>query len=155
MTTAHDVSALHCPPASPTGFASWRNAIVLATAIGIVGGLTLPQFIAGAAAPSVDAELTILLRFTAATKAMIAIAAIALAGWRLGYVAAPRIGLTYSIAAVLMAAAPGFIWTMTTVAEGAGLFHAGLALFLSACWLDRGDTRALLNARLIRSRSAR
>ncbi len=86
---------------------------------------------------------------------MIAVAAIALVGWRFGYAAAPRIALAYCIAAGLMVAAPGFIWNTTTVAEGAGLFHIGIAVFLGACWLDRGNTQALVNARVSRARSTR
>jgi hypothetical protein len=93
-----------------------------------------------------------LLRFMAAVKAVMALAALAAAGWRLGYPASPRLAIAYLGSVGLMGAAPGLIWQIADVAIGAALFHAGLLLLVVALFADRGEVSALAQGTLRRRR---
>jgi hypothetical protein len=100
-----------------------------------------------------DAELAMLLRFMAAVKAVMALAVLGVTTWRLGHPATPPIALLYLAAVSLMGAAPGVIWQLSHVGVGAGLFHAGLLLFLGALLADRGEASQLVGAALQRRRA--
>uniref|UniRef100_Q07TI6 Uncharacterized protein n=1 Tax=Rhodopseudomonas palustris (strain BisA53) TaxID=316055 RepID=Q07TI6_RHOP5 len=99
-----------------------------------------------------DAELAMLLRFMAAVKATIALAVLGVTVWRLGHPAPTAVALLYLAAVALMAAAPGVIWQLAYVGIGAGLFHAGLLLFLAALVADRGGASQLVGTALQRAR---
>ena len=79
----------------------------------------------------------------AIVKAALAAGAVALVWWRSAYPASRRAMLAYVAACLLMAAAPGLIWSMAHVILGAVLFHAGLALLLLVCWTDGASTQHL------------
>ena len=122
-----------------------RSALAVAVALAIV-----VAFVAGHEAASTRAveiagpELTRLLRFMAVLKGVCAAGAVSLVWWRSGYPATLPAATSYVAACLLMAAAPGLIWSMSHVALGAVLFHAGLALLLVVCWTDRASTEDLL-----------
>ncbi len=141
----HFVAAEVAQP-SPTIRPAWRPILLLIAALAAVAGiLAAPTLMAerSAAANAADAELTMLLRCMAVIKAAMALAAVALAEWRLRYPATSRLAVSYVIAAALMAAGPGLIWHMATIVEGAAVFHAGLAMLLVLAWLDRGQSQRL------------
>jgi hypothetical protein len=81
-------------------------------------------------------DLALLLRFMACIKALFAVALVLLAAWRFAYPVGSAAALGYTGATALMCAAPGLIWTMSHVAAGALVFHAGLLLFLGTAWRD-------------------
>ncbi|WP_276156619.1 hypothetical protein [Rhodopseudomonas sp. BAL398] len=91
-------------------------------------------------------ELTLLLRFMAVVKAVLALGALAAVIWRLGHPASAVIALSYAGSTVLMGAAPVLIWQMAHVAGGAALFHLGLLLLVVALFADRGQVQELAKA---------
>jgi hypothetical protein len=82
------------------------------------------------------ADLTRLLRFMAAIKGVIAIAASAAVLWRLGAVISPPWFVAYAVTCAAMAAGPGLIWSMSHVALGALLLHGGLFATIILFWRD-------------------
>jgi hypothetical protein len=157
-------------PAFPAGNASvaadasrqavWRTSPWQPALLVLVGAAVAAGWLAAglnAAQPSLlegDAELATLLRFMAAVKAVIALAVLGVTAWRLGHPATPAIALLYLASVSLMAAAPGVIWQLAHVGVGAGLFHAGLLLFLGALVADRGGASQLVGTALQRARCA-
>jgi hypothetical protein len=81
-------------------------------------------------------DLTRLLRFMAALKALMATAAAAALFWRLGVAIAWPWFLTYALAAGAMVAGPGLIWMMAHVTLGALMLHGGLAASILLLWRD-------------------
>ncbi len=111
--------------------------VLLYAAVGVaaVGGLLVGRAAAGNASGFED-KLVLLLRFMAAMKMAGVVAATGFAHWRLTRSIAPRLALGYGAALMLMAGAPGLIWSLAYIAPAAGLFHAGLLLFLVLAWRD-------------------
>jgi hypothetical protein len=140
--------------------AVWRTSLWQPALLVLVGAAAAAGWLAAgldAAQPSLlegDAELAMLLRFMAAVKATIALAVLGVTTWRLGHPAAPSVALLYLAAVSLMCAAPGVIWQLAYVGVGvgAGLFHAGLLLFLGALVADRGEATQLVGTALRRAR---
>jgi hypothetical protein len=132
---------------------SWRATLLVAVvaAAGAAWLATTPAAVAQAT-QSADGELVMLLRFMAAVKASMALAALAVTFWRLGYPASPLLSLAYVGSVALMCAAPVLIWQLADVAIGAALFHAGLGLLVVALFADRGQAPALAKATLARRR---
>lgn len=93
-----------------------------------------------------DGDLTLLLRFMAAIKGMMALGAAALAWWRLGWPASAGIAFGYAGAAMAMAAGTGLIWNIAHVIAGAALFHAGLFGLIALAILDDGSRSAVRQA---------
>lgn len=122
-----------------------RRALFAVGVVVSVGAAALATSSAGVAGVRADAgsELVMLLRFMAAIKAAMALGAIVLIGWRLGFAAPVTLALAYAVAAMAMAAAPVLIWQLAHVAIGAMLFHSGLIVLLGAAWIDRGDVVTL------------
>lgn len=113
--------------------------LLLYAAVGTaaVGGLLVGRAVSGDIGGYED-KLVLLLRFMAAMKTAGVVAAALLVHWRLSRPIAPRLALGYGAALVLMAAAPGLIWSLAHVGLAAGLFHAGLLAFLVLAWRDDG-----------------
>jgi len=155
MTDASAMLALSTA-AAPARRSISRPALAIAAAAAMAIA-TLLLTVPGAATPPVaqaDPELTMLLRFMAGVKAMLALAALAAVAWRLGYPASPPLSAAYLLAPALMCAAPVLIWRMAHVAAGAGLFHGGLIVLLIALYADRGNTSALAKTAMLRLRRA-
>ncbi|WP_048859517.1 hypothetical protein, partial [Acidisphaera rubrifaciens] len=88
-----------------------------------------------------DPGLVRLLRGMALLKAVLAGGAGALVVWRLRHTTPPRLAALYVLAGVLMASAPGVVWTLSHLVAGAALFHAGLLLGVVLAWADRAPAR--------------
>ncbi len=121
----------------------------------ILAGALVAAFVAGAVvgrAHAVDTSgfegpLVLLLRFMAACKAAGVIGAAALVAWRLGRPLSTAAFAGYGVALVLMAAAPGLIWSLGLIAPGALVFHAGLLTFLVLAARDDGVAAAFRRRR--------
>jgi hypothetical protein len=142
--------------AAPGRPAIWRASFWLpALLVVVVATAATAGLLAGSAHPSLpdsDAELAMLLRFMAGVKAVLALAALGVTTWRLGHPASSAVALLYLAAVALMCAAPGVIWQLAYVGIGAGLFHAGLLLFLGALFADRVEAAQLVGTALHRAR---
>jgi hypothetical protein len=80
--------------------------------------------------------LTRLMRFMAALKAVMVMAASAAVLWRLGAaISLPRFA-AYAVTCASMAAGPGLIWGMAHIGLGALLLHGGLFATLLLIWFD-------------------
>jgi hypothetical protein len=80
--------------------------------------------------------LTRLMRFMAALKAVMVMAASAAVLWRLGAaISLPRFA-AYAVTCTSMAAGPGLIWGMAHIGLGALLLHGGLFATLLLIWFD-------------------
>ncbi|MBB1090339.1 hypothetical protein HUU61_03460 [Rhodopseudomonas palustris] len=133
-----------------------RRAIALLAAVSAIAIALLvssPDATTRAVASS-DAELVMLLRFMAAVKALLALVALGVSVWRLGFPASPALKVAYTLAPALMCAAPVVIWQMADVAFGAGLFHAGFVLLLLALYADRGQAVELAKSAALKLRRA-
>jgi hypothetical protein len=130
-------SSLALPRPAPLQAHIPQFALPMLTMFAMALGFAAGQW---AATPDTQAEmepaLALLLRFMALIKLATAVALAALAYWRLGRPASRTAALGFCAASMLMALAPGFIWSLGHIGLGAGLFHAGLALFLILCWRD-------------------
>lgn len=113
--------------------AALHFAVFAAAAAGILVGRA---YAPDAGAPGMEQSLVALLRFMAVLKAATALAMLALTHWRLTRPARPGLAFAYGAATALAAAAPGLIWSLSTVALGAVLFHIGLVTFLLLAWRD-------------------
>ncbi len=101
-----------------------------------VGWLATGEATTAVAVAHDGAALTRLMRFMAALKSVIALAATAAVFWRLGAaVTLPWFG-GYALACAAMAAGPGLIWGMTHVGFGALLLHGGLFASILLLWRD-------------------
>jgi hypothetical protein len=108
-----------------------------------------------ARASAADPELTRLLRSMAATKLVVALGALALAGWRLGRLTGPVATAGWLAAAALLAAGPVLIWRIAPVELGGLAFHAGLLVLLLTAWLDRGAVGTALTEAIAERRRRR
>lgn len=88
-------------------------------------------------AGSHDPDLAVLLRFMAVVKAVMALGAAALVGWRFGLPVRPATGLAYIAAMSGMAAGAGLIWQLGHIGTGALLVHGGLLALAGIAWMDR------------------
>ncbi len=96
------------------------------------------------------AALTRLMRFMAAIKGGIAIAASAAVLWRLGVAISLPWFAAYAAACAAMAAGPGLIWSMAHAGLGALLLHGGLFATILLVWRDpavSGRLAAIVDAR--------
>jgi hypothetical protein len=82
------------------------------------------------------ADLTRLMRFLAAIKLVLAIAAAAAVLWRLGVAISLPWFAAYAVTCAAMAAGPGLIWDMSHVGLGALLLHGGLFATVILVWRD-------------------
>jgi hypothetical protein len=98
-------------------------------------------------------DLTNLLRFMAALKAVLAVGALAGVFWRLAAPATLSRLAVYAIASGAMAAGPGLIWGMDHVALGALLLHGGLVASIVLLWRDPASASLLSKAVTYRARS--
>ena len=106
----------------------------------------------GSDAPArAGADLTMLLRFMAGLKAVLAVAALGATLWRLAAPVAPTWLATYTISAGLMTAGPGLIWGMEHVALGASMLHGGLAALILLLWRDPATAALLKDLAVSRS----
>lgn len=149
MSRLTDASAsgafISAAPQSALPAPRYRIALVIAVALAAVAGIVAGQDAASAHAVQVAGpDLTRLLRLMAAVKAAMALGATWLAWWRLGYPASLRVAAACIVACALMAAGPGLIWSMTHVALGAVLVHAGLLLMLILSWADRAGVKEMV-----------
>lgn len=128
--------------------AARRMLAVAAAAVAVLLAIASAALTPGS--PPADAELAMLLRFMAAVKAALALAALAAAIWRLGHPASRPLAAAYALAPAPMAAGAVVIWQLAYVAGGAALFHGGLIVLLLALYADRGDASALVRTRLAR-----
>ena len=129
------------PIASRSGIG--RLVLVLVAAAALMVGLAPWDTASSQAAVQADPELAMLMRFMAALKGSMALAGLALIGWRLGYETSPRLNLAYLATAALLVSGSGFIWRINTVVEGAIAFHAGLGLLIFLGCVDSGVHAAL------------
>lgn len=124
-------------------------ALVASGAAGVLvtDGTTSMQVVSQA-----GADLTRLMRFMAALKGLMAIAAALAVVWRLGTaITTPRL-TAYALAGAAMAAGPGLIWGMVHVGLGALLLHGGLVATVLLLWRDPAVAMRL-DAALRRRRS--
>lgn len=138
--------------AMPPALARTALFVAVALAVGLAHGLGQGE--AATRAAAADPELTRLLRGMAVLKAGLALAVAALVAWRLTYPASRRLAAGLITAASLMAAGPVLIWHMAPVLAAALLFHAGTALLLALCWVDRSGARELMGRIGTRRRAA-
>ncbi len=94
-----------------------------------------------------EASLVMLLRFMAVCKAAGVLGAAALVVWRLGRPLGATAFAGYVVTLALMAAAPGMIWSLSLIAPGALVFHAGLLTFLVLAARDDGVATAFRRRR--------
>jgi len=116
----------------------WRPSLTLAVATAGAAAL-----LSGAGTGTVDADLLVLLRFMAGMKAVMALGAAALVGWRLGWPVRPAMGLSYIVAVSAIAAGAGLVWQLSHVAAGALLVHGGLVALAGLAWVDRAGWAAV------------
>ncbi len=132
------------PPASPLP----RRVLLWAVlALAAAAGLS-----AGAGPAPGDAELAALLRFMAATKAGIALAAALVVDWRLRHPARPLLVASLVAAAATSLAGPALMFGLTDMSLGGVLHYAGLGALLLLAWLDRAATGAILREAVARRR---
>jgi hypothetical protein len=117
--------------------ASRRAFILLATAAALIASLLATGSQATNLAILHDGTaLTRLMRFMAAIKGVMALAAAAAVLWRLGAaISLPRFG-AYVVTCASMAAGPGLIWGMAHIGLGAILLHGGLFATIILFWRD-------------------
>ncbi len=100
------------------------------------------------------AALTRLMRFMAALKAVMVMAASAAVLWRLGAaISLPRF-VAYAVTCASMAAGPGLIWEMTHIGLGALLLHGGLFATIVLVWFDPAVSARLAGIIATRRQSA-
>ena len=128
----------------------WRPSLTLAVATAGAAAL-----LSGAGTGTVDADLLVLLRFMAGMKAVMALGAAALVGWRLGWPVRPAMGLSYIVAVSAIAAGAGLVWQLSHVAAGAVLVHGGLVAMGALAWMDRAGWVQAISAKSASMRSRR
>lgn len=120
--------------------------IVVAASIAISVHSVAPE-----AAARAGADLTHLLRFMAALKGAMALAAFAAVLWRFGEpVTSGRLG-AYALVSGIMAAGPPLIWGIDRVGLGALLLHGGLLACVVLLWRDPATSARLRRAVAARS----
>ncbi len=119
---------------------------------GAVGATAVDGPTAAEAARAAGPELARLLRAMAALKVVLAAPVAAAVVWRLATPVSPWRLATYGLAGGAMAAGPGLIWSLSHVALGALLLHAGLFGALVLLWRD-GAVRTRLAAAIAARRS--
>ena len=117
-----------------TRVATWPAAWLPLLVAGASGATTFVVTASDVAA--FEPRLALLLRFMAVLKAAAVLAATGLTCWRLGRPILQGMRLGYLAALAAMAAGPALIWSLTHVAAGAVLFHAGLFGFLLCALRD-------------------
>ena len=148
LTHTHHPAPVAASPAAQLAASSRPLRVVLLVAVALAVALAhlLGQGEAAVRAAAADPELTRLLRGMAALKAGLALSAVCLVAWRLGYPAGTRLVVGLVAAAASMAAGPVLIWHVAPVAAAALLFHAGLGLLLVLCLTDRSGAQELCAA---------
>lgn len=107
--------------------------VFVAGATGLLAGHAM-----GGNAGAFESTLLLLLRFMAAMKFLAVLGAAGAVHWRLMAPIEGRLGAAYGAALLVMAVAPGLIWSLGGIALGALLFHVGLLTFLYLAWKDDG-----------------
>jgi hypothetical protein len=126
-----------------------RGVIATALVAGAVAGFAVG---ASAAAPSSEAELTMLLRAMALLK--LAFVAVAAGGiwWRLTAPISTSWLAGYAAASAAMAAGPGLIWFLSHIGLASILLHGGFATSILLLWRDPATAR-LLDATILQRRA--
>ncbi len=121
-----------------------RAVVILSVTVAAAAGLlTLGTASSAHAIAQAGPDLTRLLRAMAGLKLLMAAAALAAVLWRLALPASlPRVA-GYALAGAAMAAGPGLIASMSHVAAGALLLHAGLLATILMLWQDPATTHRL------------
>jgi hypothetical protein len=132
------------PARSAIAPAAARLGLLAIIAAALIAGFTATGFIATATAIAHDgAALTRLMRFMAALKGGIALAAAAAVLWRLNAAISLPWFAAYALACGAMSAGPGLIWGMAHVGLGALLLHGGLFATILLFWRDPAVSRRL------------
>lgn len=140
------------PGAAPTPTPRVRPGARVAHALAVVLAVAAAHLASSDAAPAADPDLALLMRGMALTKALMALAALGLVGWRLR-VGAVRVPVLLGLvaASAMLAAGPVLMWHVAHLGTAAGVFHGGLLLLLVVAWADRRATGEAL-ARLVEAR---
>ena len=150
MTTIIQSGRISAPAVSPN---LTRGAILVVMAGAATAGLWATSAVASRdAVAAAGADLTYLLRFMAALKGGLALAAAAALVWRLSAAVSPLRFAAYAGAAACMVAGPGLVWGMAHVGLGALLLHGGLAATAALLWFDPGSAELLDRILSLRSR---
>ncbi len=130
-------SSLALPRRTPVQARIPRFTLPMLTLLALMLGFAGGQWTATADAQAdMEQALVLLLRFMALIKLATVVALAAFAQWQLAKPASRPVVFGFRAACMLMALAPGFIWHLSFMAAGAGLFHAGLIVFVVLCWRD-------------------
>ena len=134
LIRGRDTAHLAARREAPSAFV--RRAALAAALLAVAAGTLWTHATPAPAWTIADPELARLLSGMALIKAAIAVAALGVIAWRLGWPASPRLAAGYTVAGALMAAGPGLIWGMAHLVAGAMVFHAGLAMLIVLAWAD-------------------
>lgn len=141
--TTQGLSAHRVQPDVADSVSLRRAGLFLAVGFGLIAGYVVGHMADAASyRGTIDASLSLLLRFMAILKLAMVGAALALVWWRVGLFLSGRLATSYIVAVTLMACGPGLIWSTSTVVYGAVLFHGGLLVFASIALRDGGAWRA-------------
>jgi hypothetical protein len=122
---------------------------------GVIAGFILPDPAASARAiSSAGPELTHLLRFMAAVKSLLVLAAASAILWRLKSPISPGRLAAYATLSLLMAAGIGEIWQLARVGLGAFILHGALGATVLLLWQDPALHQQLAMAVSQRRRTA-
>ena len=134
LTTATPITPARSPILTP---AILRAGMLTLMAAAVIAGFLATGTEATNLAIGRDgADLTRLMRFLAAIKGMIALAASAAVLWRLGAAIALPWFAAYAVTCASMVAGPVLIWSMSHVVLGALLLHGGLFATIMLLWND-------------------
>jgi hypothetical protein len=86
-----------------------------------------------------DPELFRLLRGMAVLKGLMALAGLALVGWRVGRAIEARMAMAYILGACGLALASGLIWELQVIPVASTLFHGAILALLITAWRDSGS----------------
>ena len=114
---------------------SWS--VILYAAVLFAGGAGLAVAArGGGSSGAMEWQLILLLRFMVLIKTAMVVGAVALAQWRLRASISDAMAFGLAAATATMALAPGLIWSMHYIIQGAVCFHAGLLAYLVLAWRD-------------------
>lgn len=129
-----------------------RTLLLLIVGVAVtVAALAGDAAVEAAAVQAAGEDLTRLMRFMAAIKGVLALAALAALVWRLGVPIAAARFMAYGLASAAMGAGPPLIWMMAHVGLGALLLHGGLLASVLLLWHDPAVADRL--ARLLPARA--
>ena len=144
----------HHPPAPfagtrivrPTASPARRIALLASLVTGVAAALLL----GGTTADLGDPDLAVVLRTTAATKALIILGAAWLVDWRLRHPAGRATAAALIVAVTAALSGTALMFGLAEFRAGAALHYAGLAALGFLAWRDRAAIAAILAARASR-----